>query len=142
ALRRASEDRRDRGRAGGGTAESVVRSRRDAFGRAAPDASRARPSAVDLPFAAQARWSLHPRRYRAAAFCSAGRRAGAAALRRRQRLLLGGGVRAGADLRVGLSAPEEDGGTVTLYRGGDTRAPAGGPLQPRARPPRHQTLHL
>ena len=83
--------------------------------------------------AAQAGRTLYSRRYRAAAFRGAGRRAVAAALRRRQRLLLGGGIRAGADLRVGLSAPEEDGGTVTLYRGRDARASAQGRVQSRAR---------
>ena len=54
ALCRPPEDRRDRRRAGGRAAEGLVRSHRDAFGRAISDAGRARPAARDVPRAAQA----------------------------------------------------------------------------------------
>ena len=56
----------------------------------------------------------------------------------RQRLLLGGGIRARAHFRVGLSAPEEDRRAVTLCRGRDARPSAQGRVQSRARQAQHR----
>ncbi len=96
----------------------IARSHRAAFGVAIFERGRARSPVENLPRPGQAGRAGDRRRRRAGALRRALRRARAIALRRRQRLLLGGGRRADADFRVGLSAAEEHGRPLALRRGG------------------------